>query len=129
MAVGIVFVGIERERGGLHTAAGIDGACLGVLLRYESGGCQPPELQSRLDAEEGRGAAYQRRSGGHADVSRLDIAHYVVLRTLILKLEILRVEIEGGVGVVVEIEFHAVAHRRCHRGLYLLIEIKKGFAP
>ena len=56
VAVGIILIGIERECRSLHSAAGVDRTGFGILLRHESRGCQPAELQRRLDAEQSRGA-------------------------------------------------------------------------
>ena len=65
------------------------------------------------------------RSGGHADVARLNALDYLILLTLIIKFQILGVEVKGRVGVVGHVELHLVAHRGGNRSLYLLVKVEE----
>ena len=55
---------------------------------------------------------HERRVGGERHVAALDELDDLVLLAVILQLHVLRVEVEGGVGVVVEVHVHLVAHPR-----------------
>ena len=124
MSVLIIGIGVHRKVRGLRPALGIHRTRLRILLRHKGRGRQLAELEFGLEAEKRRGAAYQRRSGGHGHVAGFHQLHYIVLLALVRKLQILRVEIKRGVGVVAHVEFKPVAHRRAYSSLYLLVEIK-----
>ena len=69
----------------------------------------------------------QRRAGGHAHITGLNILDDFVLLTLVSQLEVLAVKIKGGSRVVRHVELHLVANR-CHDiGLNLLLKVEVGF--
>ena len=120
----VVLVGIYAEFGGLRAATGVYGLRLAVLLRHEGRGGKFAELQLRLDTEERRGAADERRARGHRHVTGLDTLHDIIFLALVGKFEVLGVEVECGVGVVGHVELHAVADTGLNGGLYLLVEVE-----
>ena len=128
MAVGIIIVDLDIIFGALHATLCADGLGLRVLLRHESGESQFAELQFSLHAEESRTAADQARSGGHADITGLDILDDFILLAFILEFKVLRVKREGSVGVIAHIELHLIADGGIDSGLYLLVEVEIGLA-
>ena len=127
VAVLVVGIGPNLERCGLGSTAGIDGLRLGLLLRDKGRGGELAELHGGLDTEQGRAASYERRPGGHAHVTGLDVLDNFVLLALVLQFEVLGVEVESGIGIVVHVERHLVAHLGRDRGLYLFVKVEIGF--
>ena len=124
MAVGVVLVGLHAEGRGLHAAGGADGLGFGVLLAEQGGEGELAELELCLDAEQRGGAPDEGRAGGHGHVAGLEGLDDLVLLAFVRELEVLAVEIEGGVGVVGHVELHLVAYGGRDVGLYLLVEVE-----
>ena len=127
VTVFVVGIGPNLERCGLGSTAGIDGLRLGLLLRDKGRGGELAELHGGLDTEQGRAASYERRPGGHAHVTGLDVLDNFVLLALVLQFEVLGVEVESGIGIVVHVERHLVAHLGRDRSLYLFVKVEIGF--
>ena len=128
MSVLVVAVGIHTETGSLHSAFGAHRLCFAILLRHKSRCRQFTELQLGLYTEKRRTSLDERRPGGHTHISGFYQLDYFVLLTLILKFEILRVEVKCCIGVISHIKLHFVAHRCINSGLNLLVEVEIGLA-
>ena len=124
VAVFIVSICRKLEVGELHAALGADALRTGLLLRDNGADFELAELQVGTYAEERRRAAYERRVGGHGDVARLDELDDFVLLAFVVQLEVLRVEVEGRLGVVVEVEVYLVAHLAVDAEIDFLVEIE-----
>lgn len=128
VAVLVILVGAYLEVGCLGTPFRAYALRFAVLLRHEAGHRQFAELKLGLDAEKRRRAAYERRSCRHADITGFDGLDDVVFFPLVGQLEVFRVEVEGGVGVVGHVEFHAVADAGVDGGLDFLVEVEECLA-
>ena len=124
----IILVGGDGKIGGLCTAFGIYGLCLRILLRNKRRSREFTKLQLGFDTEKRCAASYERRTGGHAHITRLYVLYYFVFFAFVGELQVLIVEVEGGAGVVAHVELHLVAYRGVDVGLYLLIEVEIGLA-
>ena len=124
VAVLLVVGHVYLEGGGLCAAATGDAFRGGLLLRHHRIQLQFAELHGGIDAEEARSAFHQRVVGGEADVARLQLLDNLVLLAVVLQLQVLCVEVEGGIGVVVEVEVHLVAHLRIGRDVDFLVEVE-----
>ena len=80
-----------------------------------------------MDAEELLTAMDKGGIEGEGDICRLEELHDVVLLTSILQLDFV-LEIEGGLGVPIDVEIEEVAYLGIHAHLYVLIEGETGDA-
>ena len=114
----------ELEVVELHAAARIHALRRTLFLRHHGAEFQASELHVGANAEQTLSAADQTRIGGQRYVARLDQFHDFVLFSLVTQFELLRVEVKRGVGVVVEIHVHLVAHFSVEREVHFLVKIK-----
>ena len=68
--------------------------------------------------------ADEARVGGHRHVAGLDELHNLILLAFVAQFEALRIEVERGFGVVVEVHIDLVAHLSVEREVHLLVEVK-----
>ena len=96
------------------------------LLREDRLQLQPAELHVRADTEQAGGALYQRvvRREGH--VTGLHELDDLVLLAVVFQLQVLRVEVEGGISVVVQVHVHLVAHLAVHVQVDFLVKVEGG---
>ena len=85
-------------------------------------------MQFGFDTKERGATLDERRPGGHAHITCLDILDNLVLFPFVGEFEILGVKFKCGIGVVAHVEFHLVAHRGCDSGLDFLVEVEIGVA-
>ena len=124
VAVFFIVVGIDLESGGLGTTLRGD-ACRGRFLLGDDGlQFEFAKLQVGTDTEEGTGTLDERGVGGEGHVARLHQFHNLILLALIAQLDVLAVEVEGGVGVVVQTHVHLVAHLTREVEVDFLVEVE-----
>ena len=86
---------------------------------------QSSELHVSTYTEQAGGSLDQGVVGGEGDITRLDEFDNLILLTLITQFDVLGVEVEGGIGVVVQVHVHLVAHLTRHVQVNLLVEIDR----
>ena len=94
------------------------------LLREYRLQFQPAELHIRADTEEARSALHQRVVRGEGNVSCLHEFDDLIFLAVVFQLQVLRIEVEGGVGVVVQVHVHLVTHLAVHVQVDLLVEVE-----
>ena len=93
------------------------------LLRQDGLQLQFAKLHIGAHTEEAAGTADERRVGGERHVACLHELDDLVFLAVVLQLHVLRVVVEGGVGVVVEVHVHLVAHLSVDVEVDLLIKL------
>ena len=83
------------------------------------------KLQVGAQAEERAGALHERRVAGERYVTAFHELYDLILLAVVLQLHVLRVEVEGGVGVVVQVHVHLVAHLTVDVEVNLLVEVHR----
>ena len=101
VAVFLIVGHVELE--GRHLCAALRRYALRRRVLTRNGGLQfqLAELHVGAYTEQTGGALYQRVVAGEGDVTSLDELDDFVLLAVIVQLQVLRVKVEGGVGVVV----------------------------
>ena len=84
------------------------------------------KLHVGADTKQCGGTRHERVVGWKRDVTSFNQFHDFVLLAFVLQLQVLRVEIEGRIRVVVDIEVHLVAHLGIHREIDFLVEVEAG---
>ena len=123
VAVLLVVGSVNLEGCRLHAASAGDARRRSLLLRDDRLQLELAKLPVAADAEECRSTVYERRVAGEGDVARLYELDDLVFLAVVLQLHVLRVEVEGGVGVVVEVHVHLVAHLAVDTEVDLLVEV------
>ena len=95
-----------------------------LLLRHHRLQLQLAELHVGTHAEEARGTLDERVARRERHVAGLHQLDNLVLLALVAQLQVLRVEVEGGVRVVVQVHVHLVAHLAVDVQIHLLIEVE-----
>ena len=124
MAVLLVIGHIEFESGGLDATPRRDGLRRRFLLREHRLEFQPTKLHVGSDTKETAGTLYERVVRWERHITGLYQFDDLILLALIFQFEVLRVEVEGGVGVVVQVHVHLVAHPSVHVQVDLLVEVE-----
>ena len=129
MAVLLVVSDVDLKRGELLATLGGDALVGRLLLREHRLELQAAKLEVGADTEEAACALYEGIVGGEGDIASLNESHHLVLLAVILEFEVLRVEVEGGVGVVVEVHVDLVADLAIDVEVDLLVEVhRRGLA-
>ena len=97
-----------------------------LLLRDDGLELELAKLHVGAQSEERAGSGDERRVGGERHVATLHELDDLVFLALVLELHALGIEVEGGVGVVVEVHVHLVAHLAVHVEVDLLVEVHRG---
>ena len=126
VAVELVVGGGNLKIGGGSAALGRNVFRGGFLLRDDGLQFQLAELEVGAQAEERGQAGNQGVVGREADIAALDELDDFVFLALVFEFEILGVVVEGGVGVVVQVHLHLVAHLAGHREVDFLVEVEAG---
>ena len=94
------------------------------LLREDRLQLQSAKLHIGADTEQAGGSLHQGvvRREGH--ITSLHKFEDLVLLAVVFQLQVLRVEVEGGIGVVVQVHVHLVTHLAVHVQVDLLVEIE-----
>ena len=123
MAVLLVVSHIQLK--GSHLRAASRRYVLGgrVLLRENRLQLQLAKLHVGTNTEQAAGTLHQRVVRGEGDVTRLHQLDNLVLLALIAQLDILGVEVEGGVGVVVQVHVHLVTYLTVDVQVDFLVEV------
>ena len=87
---------------------------------------QLTKLHIRADTKEAAGALDKGRVGRERDITGLDEFDDFIFLAIVFQLHVLRIEVKGGVGVVVEVEVHLVADLTVDVEVDLLIEVHRG---
>ena len=128
MAVFVVLVGGDFKGGGLYSASGVDNGRFRFLLREHCAHAQLAKLQVGFDSEKCSSSVDEGVFGSYAYVSGFDVFDDFVFMALIGQSDAFGVEIESGVGVVIESEIDFVAYFGVYVELYLAVEVK-GVSP
>ena len=99
---------------------------LGALLAQEEIGLETPHLELGVQAEESASTTDEAIARTHRYAPYLDEFDDVVLLTLEGQAELLRIEVKGGSGVVVQPRLELRPERSLHASLDLLLEVKVG---
>ena len=126
MAVLLIVGGIHLKRGGLRAALACHARARRLLLRYHRLQFQFAELQVGADTKQLRGTSHQRRIAGKRNISRLHQLDDFVFLAVVFQFQVLRVEVTGGIGVIVQIHVHLVAHLAVHAQVDFLVEVHVG---
>ena len=114
---------IQLERSGLRATFRGNALRRGVLLRQHGLELQLTELQVGAHAKQAAGALNQRVVRRESDVTGLNQFDNLVLLALVAQLQVLRVEVEGSVGVVIQRHIHLITNLTRHVDIDFLIEI------
>ena len=124
VAVFLVFRGGELEF--VRLCAALRGHAFRgrFLLRHHRLQFQLAELQVGAQAEEGRCTFDERRVGGQRHVAGFYELDDFVFLAFVAQLHALRVEVEGGFGVVVQVHVDFVAHAAVHAHVDVFLEVE-----
>ena len=123
MPVGLVLIAPDFEVRSRGSALYIDGIRLAALFRENPRECQFAELELPLHPEQALRSLYQTVGSGQADIAQFDLLDDVVFLTFELQLHGV-LKGEGGLGVVVGLQFQAFADLPCDIHLNALIEVE-----
>ena len=123
VAVFLVVGCINLEGCELHAALRTDARGIGFLLRGHELQFQSAELHIGAQTEERRCAADERRVAGERHIAGLHEFYDFVFLAVVFEFDVLGVVVESGIGVVVEVHLHLVAHRAVHVQVDFLVEI------
>ena len=126
MAVFFIVGSIDLEGRELCTALCRHALGCRLLLRGNELELELAKLQVGAQAKERGRALDQRRVAGERHVTGLNELYDLVFLAVILELEVLRVEVEGGVGVVVKVHVDLVANLSVDVEVYLLVKVDIG---
>ena len=126
MAVFLVVGDIDFEGGELHAAFRRHARGVRLLLRDDGLEFQLAKLHVGAEAEEGTGAGDERGVAGERDVAAFDELDDFVFLAFVFQLHALGVEVESGVGVVVDVHVHLVAYLAVDAEVDFLVEVKGG---
>ena len=74
--------------------------------------------------KEARCTVDQRVVRGEGHITGLHQFDNLVLLAVVLQFQVLRIKVEGGIGVIVKVHIHLVAHLAINAQVYLLVEVK-----
>ena len=124
VAVFLVLVGPYLELVAAGAAFHLQVLGAGLLLAQHGVDGQFAEFQLRVEAEELLAAVDEACAQRKRDVGSLEQLQYVVLLALVLELYHV-LEVEGGLGVLVEVEVDEVAYLGVEVQLYVLVEVER----
>ena len=124
VAVLLIVGHIQFEGCGLLAALALHALRGGVLLREHRLQLQTAKLKVGADAEQARCARHQRVVGGEGHVAGLHQLDDFVFLAFILQFEVLRIEVERGIGVVVQVHVDLVAHLTVHAQVDLHVKVE-----
>ena len=126
--VAVFFVVGHVELEGRHLCAALRRYALRRRVLTRNGGLQfqLAELHVGTNTKQTGCALYQRVVAGEGDVTGLDELDDFILLAVVVQLQVLRVEVEGGVGVVVQRHVDLVAYLTRYVQIDFLVEINGG---
>ena len=129
VAVFLVFHSRDLVVRRLRAALAAD-ALRGALLLADYGlQLQFAELHIGAQTEEAADAVNQVAVRGHRDITRLHQLDDLVLLAVVFQFQLLGIEIEGGIGVVVDVHVDLVAHLTRHAEVDFLVEVEAEGLP
>ena len=123
MAVLLVVGHVQLEGCGLRATFRRHALAGRIFLRDDGLQLQFAKLHVRTDTKQAAGTLHQRVVRGEGDVTCLHQLDNLVFLAFVAQLDVLRVEIEGSVGIVVQRHVHLVAHLTRHVQVDLLVEV------
>ena len=124
MTVFLIVGGTHLEAGHLCSSLGRDTLRGRVLLREDRLELQFTKLHIGSDTKQRGGATYQRVIGREGDTTQLHQFDDLIFFSFILQLQVLRIKIEGSIGIVVEVHIDLITHLTIDAQIDLLIEIE-----
>ena len=125
VAVFFVVSCVNLERSKLFSSFRTHALVGRFLLRQHRLQLKLAKLHVGSDTKERRCALHQRIVGRERHVAAFHKFYYFVFLAFIAQLEVLRIEVECGIGVVVKVHVHLVAHLSVHIQIYLLVEVHR----
>ena len=124
MAVLFVVGHIHLEGCGLCAALGGNDLRRRFLLRQYRLESQFTKLHISTDTKEAAGALHERVVRGETHVTGLNELDDLVFLALVFQFQVLGIEVEGSIGVVVQVHVHLVTHPTVHVQVDLLVEVE-----
>ena len=84
---------------------------------------QLTKLHVCTDTKQTAGSPHQRVIGREGDITSLHKLDNLVLLTLIVQLEVLGIEIESGIGIVVQAHINFIAYLTCHVQIDFFVKV------
>ena len=123
VAVLLVIGYIQLKRSELHATLARHTLRGRLLLREHSLQLEFTKLHIGSQTEEAAGTLDKRRVAREGNITRLNQFDDFILLAIILQLHVLRIIVEGGIGVVIQVEIHLVANLTVQIQINLLIEV------
>ena len=114
---------IQLERSELHATLARHTLRGRLLLREHCLQLEFSKLHIGSQTEEAAGTLDKRRVAREGNITRLNQLDNFILLAVILQLHVLRIVVEGGIGVVIQVEVHLVANLTVQIQINLLIEV------
>ena len=114
---------IQLERSELHATLARHTLRGRLLLREHCLQLEFSKLHIGSQTEEAAGTLDKRRVAREGNITRLNQLDDFILLAVILQLHVLRIVVEGGIGVVIQVEVHLVANLTVQIQINLLIEV------
>ena len=124
MSVLLIVGHIDFKGCGLCAAPRGDTLRCRLLLRNDRLQFQFSELHIRPDAEQRRGALDKRIVRGECHIASLHQFDDFIFLAVVLQLQVLGVEVEGGIGIVVQVHVDLVAHLTIDAQVDFFIEVE-----
>ncbi len=123
MAVLLVVGHIHFKRRHLRTTSRRNALGGRVLLRKNRLQLQLTKLHVRTNTKQTAGAFHQRVVRGESNVTCLHQFDNLIFLAFIAQLDVLGVEVESGIGIVVQVHVHLVANLTIHRQIDFLVKV------
>ena len=123
VAVLLIIGYIQLKRSELHTAPGRYALRCTLLLRSYHLQLEFAKLHIGSNTKQTAGAFDERRVGREGDVARLNEFDDFIFLAVVLQFHVLCIEIEGGIGVVIQVHVHLIAHLSVDVEIDFLIKI------
>ena len=128
VAVVLILVGTDLELVAARSALHLHVLRAGLLLAHHGIHRQLAELQLGVESEQLLATLDEGRCQRERDVRRLEQLQNVVFLAFVFQLQLV-LEVEGGIGVVVDVETDQVAYLGIEVNLQVLVEVEGGHTP
>ena len=123
VAVLLIIGYIQLKRSELHTAPGRYALRCTLFLRSYHLQLEFAKLHIGSNTKQTAGTFDERRVGREGDVARLNEFDDFIFLAVVLQFHVLCIEIEGGIGVVIQVHVHLIAHLSVDVEIDFLIKI------
>ena len=123
VTVFLVICHIKLERSKLHTTPARYTLGSRLLLREYRLQLELAKLHVGSYTEKTAGALDERGVAGKGYIARLNQLDNLIFLAIILQLHVLGIVVEGGIGVVIQVEVHLIAYLSIHVEIDLLIKV------